>query len=306
MGAFHCPIGVAFYDGQGCMLCGLCVATTSEEMVAASEKMRAYLRSLPERKSNFKKIVVCGKGGAGKSTVVTLMADDLKEKGYSVLVIDTDESNPGLYRMFGFDRQPKPLLNLLSRFAPGEPEPDTGWITADKISPYDIPSEYVLENEGLKFIMVGKINDPFQGCACSMADITRDFVGKLLLGDNEVVIIDTEAGIESFGRGVERNADTVLAVVEPSFESISLAEKICYMADGIGVGTVKAILNKIPSEEVRKKVIEGLVLRNISQVGTVHLSREISEAGLEGKAPGESKAREEISQIVDRLLDEAG
>ncbi len=305
MGVFHCPIGVAFYDGPGCILCGLCIATTSEEMVAASEKMRAHLRSLPERKSNFKKIVVCGKGGAGKSTVVTLMADVLKEKGYGVLVMDTDESNPGLYRMFGFDRQPKPLLNLLSRFAPGKPEPDTGWITADEISPHDIPPEYVLGSDGLMFIMVGKINDPFQGCACSMADITRDFVGKLLLGDNEVVIIDTEAGIESFGRGVERNADTVLAVVEPSFESISLAEKICYMADGIGVGTVKAILNKIPSEEVRKKVIEGLAQRNISQVGTVHLSREVSAAGLEGNALGESGAREEISEIVDRLLDEA-
>ena len=305
MGIFHCPIGVAFYDGEGCILCGLCVANNSQEMVAASEKMRAHLRSLPERKGRFKKIVVCGKGGAGKSTVVTLMADVLKEKGYGVLVVDTDESNPGLYRMFGFDRQPKQLLNLLSRFAPGEPVQGTEWIEADEISLYDIPPDYILGSEGLKFIMVGKINDPFQGCACSMADITRDFIGKLVLGDNEVVIIDTEAGVESFGRGVERNVDTVLAVVEPSYESISLAEKISYMADGIGVAAVKAILNKIPSEDIRKKVVEGLAQRNVSQVGTVHLSPEVSEAGLEGRAPGESAARQEIAEIIDRLLDEA-
>lgn len=305
MGAFHCPIGVAFYDAEGCILCGLCIAKSREEMVAASGKMRAYLRSLPERKGSFKKIVVCGKGGAGKSTLVTLMAQVLREKDYGVLVIDTDESNPGLYRMFGFEQQPRPLMSLMSRFADGEPEAGTEWFDRDEITFYDIPPEYVLDDEGLKFMMVGKITDPFQGCACTMGDITRDLMGKLVPGEKAVVIVDTEAGVESFGRGVEQYADAVLAVVEPSFESIALAEKISYMADGIGVGTVRAVLNKIPSEEIRKKVVEGLALRNVSQAGAVHLDKEVSAAGLDGRPPGKSAAREEIALILERLMAEA-
>ena len=305
MGAFHCPMGAPFYDGDGCILCGLCIATTKEEMVEATKKIRNYLRSQVDRKSDFKKIAICGKGGTGKSTIVTLMADALREEGYGVLVIDTDESNPGLYRMLGFDKEPRPLMKLLSRFSLGEPEPETKWIIQDEISIQDIPPAYILENDSLKFMMVGKIEDPFQGCACSMADVTRDLVGKLILKDKEVVIMDAEAGIESFGRGVERNVDTVLMIVEPSFESVALAEKICYMADGIGVRMVRAILNKIPSEEIRGKLIEALAQRNISQIGTVHLDPAISEAGFEGKALGNSKAKEEIKEIIRRLLNEA-
>ncbi|MFC1861838.1 P-loop NTPase [Chloroflexota bacterium] len=305
MGDFHCPMGAAFYDDEGCIDCGLCSATTKEEMVEASKKIREYLRSHAEMKSVSKKIAVCGKGGTGKSTVVTLMANVLKEEGYTVLVIDTDESNPGLFRMFGFNKQPTPLMLLLDRFSLGETKPEAGWLGRDEILIQDIPSEYVLENGNLKFLMVGKIDDPFQGCACSMADVTRDFTGKLLIRDKEVVLIDMEAGIESFGRGVERSVDTVLVIVEPSFESLALAEKIGYMAEGIGVNRVRAILNKVPSEGIEEKIIEKLKEKSIKFVGTVYYDVRVSEAGFEGKVPGDSKAKEEMRKIARRLLDES-
>ena len=146
-------------------------------------------------------------------------------------------------------------MKLLSRFSLGEPEPDTKWITQDKILIEDIPLEFLLENDGLRFMMVGKIEDPFQGCACSMADVTRELMIRLALKEKEIVVIDQEAGVESFGRGVERGVDTVLVIVEPSVESLALAEKIHYMAEGIGIGRIRAILNKMPSENMAKKVI---------------------------------------------------
>jgi len=54
------------------------------------------------------KISVCGKGGSGKSIVVTLLASEAKARGYRILVVDADESNSGLFRMLGFDRPPTP------------------------------------------------------------------------------------------------------------------------------------------------------------------------------------------------------
>ncbi len=305
MGLFHCPMGCPFYDDEGCIDCGLCLAMTKEEMVEASKKLRAYFRSHAERKGVTKKIAVCGKGGVGKSTIVTLMANVLKEDGYSVLVLDTDESNPGLYRMFGFDKEPKPLMTLLSRFSSGEPASNAEWLARDEIPIQDIPSEYILNNDGLNFLMVGKIEDPFQGCACLMADITKDFVGKLVVKDKEVVLVDMEAGIESFGRGVERNVDTVLMIVEPSFESLALAEKIGYMADGMGISRVRAILNKIPSEKIRQRIIEELNQKNIRSIGTVYFDPQLIEAGFEGTALGDSKAKGDIKGITSLLLDEA-
>jgi len=298
-------MGAAFYDDDLCIKCGLCLANTKEEMIEASKKIRDYLRSHAERKSVIQKIAVCGKGGVGKSTVVTLMANVLSEDGYTILVMDTDESNPGLYRMFGFDKQPKPLMKLLERFSLGETKPETEWLTQDLIPLEGIPSEYILGNGDLKFLMVGKIEDPLQGCACPMADVTRELIGKLLIKDKEVALVDMEAGIESFGRGVERSVDTVLVIVEPSFESLALAERIVYMAEGIGVNRVRAILNKVPSEGIAERIVEKLKEKKIKFVGTIYYDLQVSEAGFEGEALGDSKAKEEMKKITRRLLDES-
>ena len=306
MPAFHCPMGAVYYDDEPCIDCGLCLAKTKEEMVEASKKIRDYLKSHAERKGFSQKIAVCGKGGTGKSTVVTLMANALRKEGYLVLVIDTDESNPGLYRMLGFDQQSRPLMALLDRFSSDETKPETEWLRQDEISLHDIPREFILGSYNLKFLMVGKIVDPFQGCACSMADIARGFIQKLVLRDKEVALIDMEAGIESFGRGLERGVDTVLIMVEPSFESIALAEKVSYMADGIGINRVRAILNKIPSAEIEKKIIEELEKKKVKTIGTICFDPQIGEAGLEGETPPDnSNAGEDVRRITQLLLGES-
>ena len=58
------------------------------------------------------KIVVCGKGGAGKSTVTTLLAKSYADDGKRVLVIDGDESNFGLAQMLGKE-QPKEYIESM-------------------------------------------------------------------------------------------------------------------------------------------------------------------------------------------------
>lgn len=55
------------------------------------------------------KLVVCGKGGSGKSTVSALMAREMAARGEKVLVVDTDESNFGLYKQLGLP-QPRDFM----------------------------------------------------------------------------------------------------------------------------------------------------------------------------------------------------
>ncbi|MCJ7833094.1 MAG: hypothetical protein MUQ20_01750, partial [Deltaproteobacteria bacterium] len=294
-----CP----YYEAEGCIDCGLCVATTSEEMVEASKKVRAYLKSHARQGRSIQKIAVCGKGGTGKSTIVTLMAKALASLNYIVLVLDTDESNPGLYRFLGFDKIPKPLISLMSRFSyKGQPEDDTHWIMLPEIKVTDIPPAYMTAQNGIKFLMVGKIEDPFQGCACSMADVTRGLVSRLSLMENEIILIDMEAGVESFGRGVERSVDLVLSIVEPSFESMALSERIVYMAEGMGIERSGALLNKVPSEDIKEKMIRELEKRNVQTLGTIHFDQEVLEAGFEGRPPNSSKAGEEVEEITQLLI----
>jgi len=42
------------------------------------------------------KILVCGKGGTGKSTLVAVLAKELARRGKRVLIVDSDEPNFGL------------------------------------------------------------------------------------------------------------------------------------------------------------------------------------------------------------------
>ena len=306
MGIFHCPLGCAYYEDEPCIDCRLCLATNEEERVLASRGIRDYLRAHAEtRNGPSRKIAVCGKGGTGKTTAVALMAGAFRELGYSVLVLDLDESNPGLRRMLGLAREPKPLLAVAESLPQGEKAKE-GWFAREEMRIRDIPDDYLEGEDGLKFLMAGKIVDPFQGCACSLADLARDFVQKLILEEREILLIDTEAGIESFGRGVERAADTVVIMVEPSAESLALAEKIRYMADGIGVKKVRGILNKIPSEKIGQRVTEDMAKRNIKVLGTLWVDDRISEASLEGIGPSpHSDARAAMKGIVQRLLDES-
>ncbi len=306
MGIFHCPVGCAYYEDEPCIDCGLCLATSEEERVLASRKIRDYLRAHAEsRNGPSRKIAVCGKGGTGKTTAVVLMAGALRELGYSVMVLDLDESNPGLRRMLGLAREPKPLTAVLERLPQGVRIKEE-WFAREELRWPDIPPEYLEGEDHLKFLLAGKIADPFQGCACSLADLARDFVRKLILEEGEILLIDTEAGVESFGRGVERHADTAVIMVEPSAESLALAEKISYLADGIGVKKVRGLPNKVPSEKIGRRLAEELEKRNIRVLGTLPVDDRISESSLEGVEPSAgSEAWKTMKGIVQSLLDEA-
>jgi len=59
------------------------------------------------------KISVCGKGGSGKSVLTGLLANQAISRGFKVLVIDSDESNSGLFKMLGFEKPPAPLMELI-------------------------------------------------------------------------------------------------------------------------------------------------------------------------------------------------
>ena len=293
MGLFHCPLGAPYYDDDACIDCGLCYAKTSEEKVEASWKIREYMKAHAPRISAVSKVAVCGKGGSGKTTAVALLTPAFKDAGRRVIVIDADESNPGLGRMLGIKGQPQPLSDLF-----GE---DGLFAERERFGMDDIPQGYVSAVDGVQFMEVGKILDPFQGCACYMAESARRIVEKLELKDGEVVILDMEAGVESFGRGVERHADTILIVAEPSFESIAVAGRIARMAQGMGIGRVGAILNKVSSEAMASRIAEELGKQGVKVFGVLNYSRELAEAAFEGKLVDSRAALDEAAVIVAAL-----
>ena len=221
------------------------------------------------------KVIVAGKGGCGKSTVSTLLAKALAGRERKVLVIDTDESNFGLHVHLGL-KQPEDFMNYFG----GKK------VLFEKVKAlqkrwriHELPREYLSEKGNLKLMAMGKIYDFGEGCACPINALSSRFLEILELEENEVLIADTDAGVEHFGRGLERGCDLILAVVEPSQESIRLSKKITEMATNIDK-QVYYVLNKIKGEakDVLLKTLDpNRVIAAVSQ------DEEIFRCGLEGK-----------------------
>ncbi len=262
----------------------------------------------------MKKIAVCGKGGSGKSVTVRLLADGLRARGRRVLVVDSDESNTGLHRMLGFDSPPEPLIGLLggkqkidqeieAEIKAGGTE-ETLELMRDRTEMRlaEIPPAYIFEKDGIRLINIGKILMALEGCACPMGIVSRSFLKKLCLEVDEIAVVDLEAGVEHFGRGVETSIDCVLVIVEPSVDSLEVAEKINELSSQIEIADVWVVLNKITSEEIADRLRDYLEKRDIRVIGSIHQDAEIFESCLEGRPIRGRVAAEDVDKILDFLF----
>ncbi len=258
------------------------------------------------------KIAVCGKGGSGKSVLVRLLADAVRRRGWRALVIDSDESNTGLYRMLGFEKPPEPLIGLLGgkrrleemleeAIRAGVPEMQVDLMPMG-MQTAEIPPAYILGKDGIRLISIGKILMALEGCACPMGIVSRSFLKRLDLEPDEIALVDMEAGVEHFGRGVETSIGCVLVIVEPSLDSLEVAEKISELSEQIEISDVWAVLNKIPSESVAKRLREHLEARHIHVIGEIHQDNEIFESSLEGRPINSGVVASDVDKILDFLF----
>lgn len=277
------------------------------------------------------RIIICGKGGGGKSTLTALMARVLTEKGYDVHVVDGDPSNPGLYRMLGFEKAPEPLMDFFGGtvFTGGKvtcPVDDPSPLSRGTIALDEIPSKYFMQKNGITFFRTGKIQVAFEGCDGPEDKIARDFI----VPGEQVTLVDIKAGLEHFGRGVEINFDGIITVIDPNVIAFEIAERVKMMIEEMKRGispavshledpkdvemirklakSVKiryawAILNKVNSEEVKSVMMRELGKRGIEPIGSVRNDPEIFKSCLEDTSIRESGAKKDIEEIVKRLED---
>jgi CO dehydrogenase maturation factor len=249
------------------------------------------------------KLSICGKGGSGKSTLTSLLANQARENGFQVLVVDSDESNSELYRTLGFQQPPVSLMALVGgKKAIKDKMNHRNIFIEPQIGLKDIPADYKAEHKGLTLVSIGKINQALEGCACPMGVLNREFLKKLRLDKNTIAMVDMEAGIEHFGRGVDAQIDVIILVVEPSNESLSMAYKIKELAAGFGKNLF-AVLNKVNSDELAKRLETSLGQKEIVVLGAIPNDTEVFEAGLDGRpigACGSVFAAQEIFQKLSK------
>ena len=249
------------------------------------------------------KVVICGKGGSGKSTLSALIAMGLKNRGYRVLLVDADESNYGLHRLLGITH-PVSLMDSLGgkkgfrkMTASAFPQMLDAVPFKERIRINDIPGDCISESEGIKLLVVGKIHHFGEGCACPMGVLSKMILSKLDFKENEIVIVDASAGIEHFGRGVDAECDMIIGVVDPCFESFVLADQIHDMAINAGA-EIFFVLNKVDENTLDimyKNINHEMVIAEIPYLHAVFMNN------LEGRELETSVL--EIDSICQRIED---
>lgn len=256
-----------------------------------------------------KRILICGKGGSGKSSIVTLLANEIVKQNYKVILLDADASNPGglFHLLTNNGKTPKPLIDFFGgrqkvTCPVDDPSPltrknDKVPINEAAIKLSEIPKQYSVKKKNLTLFQIGKIKKAYEGCDGPMQKVARDFIVK----DDFVTLIDMEAGIEHFGRGIEKNVDIIIVIVDPTFESVIIAEIVKRMAGLMGNKNVFAILNKVDSKETDLMMQNSLKKKRVSYIGSINFDKDIQKAGLEGKMISKCKAEKQIARIIKRL-----
>ena len=243
------------------------------------------------------KILICGKGGSGKSTISALLAKEMAKRERRVLVIDTDESNFGIHMQLGMAK-PDDFMNY---FGGKKVLFEKTKTLQGKWKMDELPNEYISKKGNIMLMAMGKIYDFGEGCACPINALASKFLEVLEIDKNELLIADTDAGVEHFGRGVENGCDCIFSIIDPSRESILLAEKIIKLGQQVNK-PVYYVLNKV-NKESGKELSEAIDDNKVAAI--IPENKNIFRANLAGtELDFDLKSIEELANLIEFIQEE--
>jgi len=145
-------------------------------------------------------------------------------------------------------------------------------------------------------VTIDKVRSFGEGCACPFNSLTKILLKSLVLGPRELALVDTDAGIEHLGRGVEEGCDAIVVVADPTADALVLARDLKDFSQSHGK-RFWLVLNKATSRVV------GRVERKASEVGlevdgVISFDEEVFESCLEGGPLRANTATRDVEAIL--------
>lgn len=215
------------------------------------------------------RILFLGKGGSGKTTISAATTLALHSKFMRTLAIDAD-LNAHLGRSMGFDKKiPKAIsenFTTLAKYFLGSrnvkhfppigtipPTKDSCFVRIDKNDTF--MQEYGVELlDNLFYISTGTYTTEDLGDSCFHAKLNglEMMLHHLLDSPDELVVIDSAAGIDAMATSLYFVADVYFFVIEPTIKSVSVYKDYLSVLqkkiDSMGI-TIIPIFNKIEGED---------------------------------------------------------
>ena len=231
------------------------------------------------------KLAISGKGGVGKTLLAASLSKIFAESGYAVIAIDADP-DANLAATLGFP-DPESITPVSEMKELIEERTGT---RAGQAAPYftlnpkvdDIPEKYAKRLNGIRLMRMGSVKGGGAGCYCPESALLKTLMAHLLVGTDEAVILDMEAGIEHLTRGTAGAVDKLIVVVEPGRRSIETAASIHKLASDLGIRNLAAVGNKVRSDA--DKDFMRSALPDFEFLGFIPYDQAITDADLANRS----------------------
>ncbi|KGK98584.1 ATP-binding protein [Methanococcoides methylutens] len=246
-----------------------------------------------------KVIAITGKGGTGKTAITSLLIRHLTRTDKLVLAIDADPDT-NLPETLGCETIK--TVGDMKQFMQDERDNFPPDINKESIFESKI---YEILEEMPKYDLIVMGRPEGSGCYCYVNNLLRGIMDKVVK-NYDVVILDTEAGLEHFSRKIIRDVDDLIVVTDGSRRGLRTAERIRELTEELetNIKNIYVVANKVTdvNKEEIKKTAKDL---DLELIGTVPMDSMIAERDLKGlplfDLPDESVAVQEVGRIAEKL-----
>lgn len=230
------------------------------------------------------RVVVVGKGGVGKTTVTALLARQFARLGHRVVAVDADEQQ-NLAATLGMEPASVAALVPVTEDA-AYVEEKTGARPAAagagaagaggmlRLNPdvTDVIERLsILGPDGVRLLVMGSVRHAGAGCLCPEHALVSATVAKMGARRGQVVLMDTHAGVEHFGRALARGFDQAVVVVDPSFNGVQVGLEAARLARELGIPTIRLVVNRVRRPHDLERVMSHFDLLGGLEVGSAHV-----------------------------------
>ena len=277
-----------------------------QKIFKAAEKFK----SQGSKKEKGFRVVITGKGGAGKTTLTAILSKLLAGDGYNVLAVDEDPQINLPYSLgFSPDREITPASRNLDYIEEKTgARPGEGWGVMLTLNPdvSDVVERFGIKtDDGINLLVMGSVIQAATGCLCPENALLEAVMSYISLREGEIILMDTQAGVEHFGRALARGFKQAVIITEPTFNAYQVALHAAKLSRQLGIPYVHLAVNKIRKdkdfEKFKKTAGEGL--RHYDELFILPFDEEIllTEPDVTPLLEGASPYMREVTKIADAL-----
>lgn len=229
--------------------------------------------------------VLSGKGGVGKTTLVSNLGVALTEKGRNVIILDGNVTTPNLSLHLGIPFYPITLHDILNE-------------------KYPIDSAVYHHPSGLKIV-------PASLNVESVKNVNLEKFEKILLnllGRSDIIIVDAAPGLCKEALTAMNIADEIIVVTNPETPALTDALRTIKLAEEAEVKVLGVVVNRVKGlkHEISLSEIESLLGVPILEVipEDINVQKSIAKMKPVVQHKPKSKASKRFKRVASKILGE--